>query len=134
MYRFAISLFILLAVIASLLYFPSRAGSIAAGVLVLGLGVSIFSILRRQYQHYRTGGINRRGFALNSLVEIVGVLITLALSIFLARLAFAYLSGWVGGIPGLVLGILAAVLIGITISLIVQSSWGRLARKPGAAG
>ena len=122
--------FILAALIAGFLLFPRQAGTIAAVVLILGLGISIVSIVRRQARYRSEGRIDHGALARNCAVEILGVLITLGLSILLARGLIAMLLARVAGLPGLLLGMLCALLIGAAMSVLVQSTWGRLASRP----
>ena len=120
----------LAALIAALLLLPEEAGKIAAGLLIVGFGLSTFSILRRQSHHYGEGRIDRTGFVRNCVVGILGMLITLGLSILLARWVITIVIAQLQGLAGLILGLLAALLIGAVMSMLVQSTWGRLAIRP----
>jgi hypothetical protein len=118
-----ISLFLLF---VALLLIPAEVVIISVGILVLGLGISIVAILRREFRHYHAGRIDRGTMLRNSLLEITGTLLTLGFSIFLSRWAVARLIVQVRGLPGILLGMLAALSIGIVVSLLIRSSLGRL--------
>ena len=130
MLRLAIPLVTLLALMAAFSYYPSVAGTAALAVFLIGFSLSTVSTLRGQSRLFRDGRIDRRGFVRNSLVKITGLLLTLAASAFLGRLAIGYITTQLEGTPGFILGMLAAMVTGLGIGLLVQSTWGRLVKRP----
>jgi hypothetical protein len=127
----ALSLILPLILLAAFLSFPLQAESIAMWILVLIFGVSIGSILLRHIRQYRAGELDRRSLVRNIGVEITARLLVLGLSIFPARLVFAYFVAKMGSIQGLVLGMAAAALIGVIVGVLVQVTWGRLVDRSG---
>jgi len=99
-HRILFSLFLLFALLAAFLFFPSRAVLIAGAILMISLGFSIFAILRRQVRHYRAGQIGRGTLMRNSTVEIGAMFLVLGLSILLGRIAMGYILGWISGLWG----------------------------------
>ena len=125
----ALSLLLALILLAVFIFFPLQADTIAMWILVIVFGSSIASIFLRHIRQYRAGELDRRSLVTNSAVEITGRLLALGISIFPARLVVAYLMARIGGIQGLVLGMLAAALIGVFLGALVQVTWGWLVNR-----
>ena len=121
------ALLILLAV--AFVFVPARLGVIAAIVFALGVGIAIVSIVRTRIQEYRAGRVDRRAAIRSALIEILRLAIGLGLSILLARRAAAYFIDRLSGVVGFVLGMIAALAIGIAINMLVRRvfalSWKR---------
>ena len=126
-YRLFISILFLLALLIALIFFPSSAGALAIVVLFLSLGMAIFFIVRRQTQTYRQNQIDRATLARNIYFEVLGLLITISLSILLAQLIAGTInslmgSGWLS--IGVTIGL--SMLGGLGAAWLVKVTWGRL--------
>lgn len=115
--------------LAVVLLFPSAAPVVLV-LVALGLTFSIASVVGRQLRSYRAGEIQRKTFILNCVVEITGVVLIFGSSILLGRAAMVYVLGQIPGPWGFVLGLLAAMACGLTMSMLVRSTWGRLVKNP----
>jgi hypothetical protein len=121
--------FLLLTAMLSLFWFWPWAGTALVPILVLfSLGATIFFIVRRQARAYRAGQMDRRRLVRVLFIEITGVMSSIVLAAYLGKLLFGYvdlhLTGWVGRAIGITLVFTAGVLTG----LLIQRTWGRLAR------
>jgi hypothetical protein len=136
-----ISILLIIALLACLLFWPGVSRPLGLAVLVLSVGMAILFTALKHVRAWRQGQLERAGLIRNLAVEISGILLTFAVvwliagrvvqSIGLLAANAAELR-WPGAGAGLGLlaGLLAGLLLGIGIGLLVQSTWGRLVKRP----
>jgi uncharacterized membrane-anchored protein len=124
-----ISLVLLLALLASLFLWPAARSPLTTTLLIIALGMALFFVVHRQVQAYREGKASRGRLVRNLAVEVGGILLSMALAMFLSRLVVTYVGAYLSGLWGLVLGLLAALVIGALAGMLVQRTWGRLLAK-----
>ena len=125
-----ISILLLFVLLFALIFSPSSAGTLAIAMLILSLGMAVFFIVRRQIQSFRENKIGRATLARNIYFEILGLLITIALSILLAQLIAGSInplmgSGWLS--VGITIGF--SMLGGLGAAWLVKVTWGRLLKS-----
>jgi hypothetical protein len=138
-----ISILLLLALLACLIFWPSLARPLGLTVLLVSLTVGMLLVSQKHLRAYRKGQLDRSSLVRNLAVEISGVLLTFAAVLFLAG-RVAQTAGlavgsaaevrWPGS--GMVVSLLAGVLVGLMVGLavgwLVQTTWGRLVKRPRA--
>jgi hypothetical protein len=138
-----ISILFIAALLACLLFWPSASRLFGLVVLVLSVTMGIAFTIRKHILAWRKGQIDRSTMIRNSTVDVLGMLITIIAAILIAgRVAQsvglfaggAAESQWPGSgmIAGILSGMAAGLLIGLLIGRFVQTTWGRLAKRPQA--
>ena len=128
-YWLLISILLLFVLLFALIFSPSSAGALAIVMLFLSLGMAIFFIVRRQVQAYRENKIGRATLARNIYFEVLGLSLTIAMSILLAQLIAGAInplmgSGWLS--VGITIGL--SMLGGLGAAWLVKATWGRLVK------
>jgi hypothetical protein len=113
-----ISIALLLALIFSLIYYPTAAGILGAILLFGGLGVAIFSIIQKHLRMYREGKQTFTKATINILLDILGLLLVIFTASYLGGLAGTWASQY-----GLYLGLAAGVLAGFLSAWGVRNVW-----------
>ena len=125
-----VSILSVLALLASLFFWPSASATLAVLILILSLGMAILFIVRRQMQVYGAGQIDRADLFRNIFFEVLGFLLAMALAIVLVQVVTATMTHFMGrSLVGFVIVMVAAVLTGLGASWLVQVTWGRLVSK-----
>jgi len=100
------------ALIISLVRYPQATPRISLLLLVLSLGMALFFIVQKQLARYRHGGMSGTRFTRNVLLEVLGLLLTIAAASYLGgaagtRMGLSF-GAWAGLAAGIVCGFLAA--------------------------
>jgi hypothetical protein len=138
-----ISLLLLLALLACLLFWPGVARPLGLTVLLVSLTASILLVTQKHVRAYRKGQLEWATLVRNLAVEISGVLLTFVAIWFVAGrvvqsvgLAVGTLADvrWPGSgtVAGLLAGVLVGLMIGLAVGGLVQTTWGRLVKHPRA--
>ena len=127
-----ISIFFTLLILASLFSLPSVTRYVSLTVMTLGLAAVVTFTVRRHVQAHRQGRITRPAMQRNLLVDLTGLLLTMAAVICVAGLAGtsagqATAQAW-GVNAGIVSGLLVGIAAGLLVSLFVRWGWGKLAK------
>ncbi len=124
-----ISVLLLLILLAGLIFSPALTGILARLVLVLGLGMAVAFIIRGQVQAYGEGKIDRAMMFRSVFFEVLGLLITIALSIFLVQVIVGIANPLIGGgWLGIGITIALSLLVGLGAAWLVKVTWGRLTK------
>ena len=127
-----ISTLILLALLIALIFCPSSAGTFAIAMLILGLGMALLFIVRRQTRAYQENKIDRATLARNIFFEVLGLSLTIALSILLAQIVAGTISPLVGiSWWSIGLTISLSILGGLGAAWLVNVTWSKLIRTRG---
>ena len=132
-----ISLSLLLAILASLFFWPASIRPLSLIVMGTSLGAVIAFTIRRYVQAHREGKITRQRLVRGILVDVPGILLTMTAAILAGGEAGAYAgqvigkaaesqrAGW--GVPaGILAGMLVGILAGLIVGLLARWIWGRL--------
>ncbi len=134
-----ISLLFILAILASLFFWPSITRLLSLIVMCVGLAAIITFTIQRQVQAHKQGKITRQVLVRNILVDVTGILFTMAAVILIAGKAGAYVGQAAGRAWGVTAGILASLaaglVVGFGVSLLARWGWGKLtkSRRAGSA-
>jgi hypothetical protein len=113
------------ALIISMLRFPGATPRISLVLLVLSLGMAGFFIVQKQWARYKEGQVTGARFTRNVLLEVLGLLLTMA--------AASYLGGAAGTRMGLSYGMWAGLAAGIAcgflVAWLVRRLWARAVMK-----
>jgi len=104
----------LLALIASLFIYPNASGWLSPTLLVSSLGMAFFIAVQKHLEPYKQGQINSLRFTRNVLLDILGLLLTIA--------AASYFGGLAGTRLGTSFGMWAGLIAGIAFAFL--AAWG----------
>ena len=120
-----ISILLLLILLAVLIFMPSMSGAFSIAMLLVSLGMAIVFIVRRQLKSHRSGKINRARMLRNIIVEIFGLLFTIALAFLIVGRVIEMMNPS-SGLWEMGIAIALSLLIGLVIGWLVKVTWGRL--------
>ena len=140
--RYAPVLLVLL-IFSSVLY-PASSPAFSIAVLTISIGIAIIYTIHRNWEIHqqalepeKSNGAARKQFIRNTILDLLGLALTMGVAIWLGRWAGGYAGQAVGitstALSARVAGILAAMLAGFAGALIVGRVWGR-ASEPLRAG
>ncbi len=109
-----ISVALLVVLIASLFIYPSISGWLGIILLIFGLGMALVFTFQKHIGSYKQGEITRLKFTRNILLDILGLLLTIA--------AASYVGGMAGTRLGASFGMAAGLIAGIGSAFVV--AWG----------
>jgi hypothetical protein len=129
----AVSILLLLTILASLLFLPNAAQVVSLFILLIILALAIAFAVQKQVKAQREGRIDRITMRRNIAFDIVGILLTLATAVLAGRAAGQWVAGavqQVGGAvwPVVLAGLCVALAAGFVAGAAVQSVWARLTR------
>jgi hypothetical protein len=139
----SISILLILVLLTCLLLWPGVSRPLGLGVLLVSIGMGIIFVAQKHIHAYQKGQLDRPSLARNLAIEISGIVLTFTAVLFVAGRAAqavgllagsAVESRWpgLGALAGLLSGMLVGLAVGMGIGLLVQSTWGRLVRRPRA--
>ena len=131
-----ISIVFTLLILASLFFLPGATRVLSLAVMFLGIIAILTFTVRRHVQAHRQGRITRPAMRRNIIIDLFGLLITMAIVILVAgmagtsavlRLAQDQAAGQAWGMTwGVLAGLLAGIAAGVLVSLFVRWGWGKL--------
>jgi hypothetical protein len=133
-----ISLLLILALLVSLLFWPAPARSLSEIVLFVGIGMAVFFTIRRNWQAHQQGKITRARFVRSTILDLIGLALTMAAALWLGGAAAAFSTRLAGqyaaqraGASSLavIAGLLAAVTAGFLAGWLVQHAWESLMKR-----
>ncbi len=121
-----ISIVFILAILASLFFWPATTRLLSLIVMVVGLAAIITFTTRRHVQAQKQGKITRQMLARNIIVDVTGIFITMAAVILVAGKAGAYVGQAAGRAWGVTAGIIASLAAGLVVGFGVSllARWG----------
>ncbi len=135
-----ISILLIIAILASLFFWPSITQPLSLIVMGAGLAAIITFTIQRHVQAHREGKITRQMLARNLVVDVLGILVTMTAVIASTSLSTSLVAGkagaYVGQAAGRAWGVTAGVLsslvaglvMGFGVSLLVRWGWGKLTK------
>ena len=133
-----ISILLLLVILACFLLWPSMAQTLAWILALSGVVLTTVFIARKYYLYYQQGRIPRRTMIRGFVIEVLGIVVTISLSVWLAgkamvgvlpvvyKTTLAIKPGWVPMV-GILAGFLIALFVGLGVGLVMRWVWGKLA-------
>lgn len=121
-----VPLLLLFVLILSVWLLPSATFALGIAFVLVSLSLAVFLIFRKHQTAYLQGRITHVIFVRNTLLDVVGVLLTVGLAVLLAR----YVAGLVinpmsNGLARQVAGIVLGLLVGIGMGILVNRLWAR---------
>jgi hypothetical protein len=117
-----ILLALLIALIVSLIIRPQASAPLSLILLFSSLGMALFFAVQKQAGPYQQGQINGLRFTRNVLLDILGLLLTIAAASYLGGLAGTRLGTSFGIWAGLIAGIASAFLA----AWLVRKLWAKV--------
>src|SRR6266478_5507993 len=81
-----ISILLLIAILASLFFWPGISRSFGTVVLVVSIGIVVAFAVAKQVRMYRQGRIDGLALVRSIALDLIGILLTMAAAIFACRL------------------------------------------------
>ncbi len=125
-----ISILLLLVLLTALLFVPFIAGAFSIAMLVLSTGMATVFTMNKQIQAYHKEPVDRAAMFRNIFFEVLGLLITVALAIFLVQVIVGIATPLIGGgWLGIGITIALSLLVGLGAAWLVKVTWRRLTTK-----
>lgn len=121
----AISIFLLIDYALTSFLYPETSGWIGIVLLLFSLGMAGYHIVRRHLHSYRQGRLTRLKFTRNILLDILGLLLTLAGASSLGGVTGMRL----GGTFGLWVGFAAGMLTAYAGAWMIRKAWGKVGAR-----
>jgi Ca2+/Na+ antiporter len=118
----SIPLFLLVALLASMFYWPNTTSWISIILLFISIGTALFLIFQKHRQSYQQAECTREKMVRNLGFDLLGLLLTLVTAMYCGQLA----GGYFGLRAGFWIGLLAGFLGGFVAAWVVRSVWGKL--------
>lgn len=122
LFLISIPLLLLLALLASMFFWPNVAPLISIALLVISIGMTLFLTAQKHWQTYRKAEYTREKALRNLILDLLGLLLTMGTAIYVGGLA----GGYFGVRTGLWFGLLAGFAGGFLAAWLVRSTWGKL--------
>src|SRR5690242_11801710 len=128
-----LSILLLLVLLAAPFAWPQATSTLGIIAIILGVGAVIVFRVAGHVRAYREGKLERAGLARNILVDVPGLLLTMAAAALAGRAAGQFAAeaagnaGW-DGLAQLLSALLAGLAAGMAVGLGVKAVWGRLAK------
>jgi len=117
-----VSIALLVALVVSLFLYPHLTSWISITLLVSGFGVALVFTIQKHLDPYKQGQITGLKFMRNILLDILGLLLTMAAASYLGGMTGASL----GESYGLWVGLIAAMGFAFVGAWLVRKLWSRL--------
>lgn len=118
----SISILLLSALIASVIFRLNITPSISLTLLTISFGMAIFFIIQKHWKSYQQAECTNEKMIRNLALDIIGLLLTMGVAMYVGRLAGVYF----GLRSGFWFGLIAGFLGGFGAAWAVRSAWGRL--------
>lgn len=122
LFLISIPLLLLLALLASMFFWPSITGWISIAMLAISIGMAIYVNGQKHWQTYQQAECTREKMVRNLTLDILGFLLTMGAAMYAGGMA----GGYLGLRAGLWIGLLAGFAGGFLAAWVVRSSWGKL--------
>jgi fructose-specific phosphotransferase system IIC component len=127
-----ISILLILVIVASLFFWKSASRWISIVLIGLSVTAALVFVVRKYVQAQKQGKISLPLMWRNIIVDILGVLVSMATVILVAGKVAGVIAQPIGNTWGVTAGILCALLAGLVagfgINLMVRWAWGLLTR------
>jgi hypothetical protein len=133
-----LSILLLLILLAVPFMWPQATATLGVIAVVLGVGAVIVFRVAGHVRAHREGKLDRAGLTRNILVDVPGLLLTMAAAALAGRAAGQFAgeaagkAGW-GQLGEILAALLAGLVVGVVVGLLVKALWGRLARAQAPA-
>ncbi len=139
-YWIPFSVVILLATLASLLLWPAITQPMAWIIVIIGAGVAVIESINHHYLKYINLHHSRGKLVRNAAIDVLGILITIILCIWMAVTITAQLTPplanaiekaipGTGFLTGVIAGLVFALGIGFVVGFFIRWIWGRVMAK-----
>ena len=118
----SIPLFLLVALLASMFFWPNITSWISIILLVISIGTALYLIVLKHRQSYQQAECTREKMVRNLGIDLLGLLLTMVTAMYCGQLAGGYFSLR----AGFWFGLLAGFLGGFAAAWLVRSAWGKL--------
>jgi len=126
-----ISILLLVVLLIALFFFPPSSRVLSTIIIVFGIGTAIIFTVHGNWQEHNpsTSSGQEKGkttcseFIRNTIIDLLGLALTMGAAMWLGRLAGSYAGiSW-----GMLVGIIAGMAVGFGVAFLVQKVWGKVA-------
>ena len=117
-----ISILLLIALLATLFFYPAASRVLSTIVIVFGIGTAIILTVQKHWQTYQNTEYTREKMIRNLALDLLGLALTMGAAMYAGRLA----GGYFGIRAGLWAGLFAGFAGGFAAAWAVRSVWGRV--------
>src|SRR5258708_2274809 len=134
-----LSILLLLILLAVPFVWPQTASLLGVIAVVISVGALVVFSVAGHVRAYRAGELDRAGLVRNILVDLPGLLLTMAAAALAGRAAGQFAGeaagkaaenawpGW-GAMTGVLAALLAGMVVGIIVGVLVKGTWGKLVK------
>ena len=120
---------LLLVLILAMWLLPSATPALSMSFLAISLCLAFFSIFTKQRTAFLQGRITHTAFLRNTLLDVFGILLAIALAVLLGQYIVAIITKPIGNqLVRLTTGILLGLLVGMGAGIFVNKVWGRFVK------
>jgi hypothetical protein len=119
-----ISIALLVALIVSLLFYPTVSVWISVILLLSNLGMAFFLLLQKHIPPYKQGQITRIKLTRNILLDVLGLLLTICMASYLGFMAGGFASRY-----GIWIGLAMGMAVGFSAAWLARQTWARVAHS-----
>jgi len=124
-----ISILLLIALLATLLFYPASSSAVSMVIIVFGIGTAIAGIgtaiafvIHGNWGKHKAGELSKTEFLRNTTLDLLGLVLTMGVAMWLGRLA----GGYAGQIWGMLAGIVAGIAVGFGAVFLVHRIWRKV--------
>ena len=118
----SIPLFLLVALLVSMFFWPNITPWISIIMLVASIGTAFFIIVQKHWKSYQQAECTREKMIRTLTFDLLGLVLTIAAAMYIGRLA----GGYFGLRAGFWFGLLAGFIGGFMAAWTIRLAWGRL--------
>lgn len=123
-----ILLFIVLLIV--LLFSPASSSPFSIALITFGIGTAITFTVHGNWEEHKQGDLTQRASFRNTILDLLGLAITMGAAIWLGKLAGSYIRQSVeNNMWGMIVGITTALVVGFVAGWFVQRLWGILTNR-----
>jgi len=118
-----ISILLLVALLTALFFYPPSSRVLSSIIIVFGIGTAIIFTVYGNWEKHKQGELTRPEFFRNTIIDLLGLALTMGAAMWLGRLAGSYAGiSW-----DIIAGIIAGMAVGFLVAFLVQKVWGKVA-------
>ncbi len=128
-----ISILPLVALLVALLFYPDSSQVLSSVVLFFGIGTAIVFAVHGNWEKNKEGEVTRSEFIRTTILDLLGLALTMGAAMWLGRLAGGYAGQIVGIKAGqgwaMAAGIAAGMIAGFGAAFLVGKLWGMVSNR-----
>ncbi len=120
-----ISILLLVVLLVALLFYPASSSIISTVMIVFGIGAAIAFVVHGNWEKHKEGELSKANFLRNTVLDLLGLALTMGVAMWLGRLA----GGYAGQNWGMLAAIVVGIAVGFGVALLVHKLWGKITKQ-----